>query len=428
MPRGAKNPASSGTQINLDAIDGTAELTQWTQRFEQTDSRLAIEGMWLTSSSPAHSAGSYAYSYAPGAAVNIAFTGTAISWVAPKGTIYGIAEVSVDGGAVETVDLYANRYAANQTVWSQSGLPAGLHTVRILVTGTKNASATGSNIGFDAIDVAGSLSQASAPIAPGSLFEQTSALLAYEGTWVNASSSTHSAGDYRYTFAPGAALNAHFTGTDITWVAPKGTMYGIAEVSIDNGPPSSVDLYSGTFLPQSQVWSARGLAPGAHTLRIAFTGSKNPAASANYIGVDALRIVGTLNPATPPSTTVRSEEDSSAVSYSGPWVRSASANYSSGAYRYSASASATAEFAFVGTGVRWIAPMGVNYGIATVSIDAGSPTIVDLFADKYVSQALAWQTAGLGPGPHTVRVTVTGNRSASATAANVGLDAFDVIP
>ena len=427
LASGTKNPASAGTQVNVDAIDAVADLTQWTQRSEQTDPLMVVEGMWVTADSAAHSAGSYVYSYAPGAAVNVAFTGTAVSWVAPKGTIYGIAEVSVDGDAPITVDLYATKYVANQPVWAKSGLSSGPHTLRIVVTGTKNDAASSTNIGFDAVDLAGSLSQATAPLAPGELSEQTSPLLAYEGTWIDASSASHSAGDYRYTYAPGAAVNARFTGTDVTWVAPKGRMYGIAEVSVDSGPATSVDLYSGNFIPQSQVWSARGLEPGTHTIRITYTGRKNPAATTGYLGVDAFRVVGTLESAAPLSPPARSEEDSVAVSLSPGWVQNAYAGHSGGAYRYSASASATAEFGFVGTGVRWIAPVGTNYGIATVSIDDGPPEEVDLFAAKYISQALVWHRTDLAPGPHTLRITVTGTRGGASTANNVGVDAFDVM-
>ena len=116
------------------------------------------------------------------------------------------------------------------------------------------------------------------------------------------------------------------------------------------------------------------------------------------------------------------------MSYSGPWVTRASGNYSNGAYKYSSSASGTADFTFDGTGVRWIAPMGTNYGIATVSVDGGPPSNVNLFAEKYVSQAVAWQVTGLDLGTHIVRVSVTGTHGIIATAANVGIDAFDVLP
>jgi hypothetical protein len=42
------------------------------------------------------------------------------------------------------------------------------------------------------------------------------------------------------------------------------------------------------------VWSATGLTNTAHTLTIAYTGTKNAAAAAAYIGVDAFDAPGGL--------------------------------------------------------------------------------------------------------------------------------------
>ncbi len=426
---GLKNPLSSGTQVNLDALDASARLSLWTQRYEQTVTNIAYEGLWISAESAAHSAGAYVYTYAPGAAVNIAFSGTAVKWIAPKGTIYGKAQVSVDGGAPVEIDLYAAKYAAAQEVWSATGLPQGSHTVRIVSTGTKNALSTNAYVGFDAMDVCGMSTQATPPPAIGDLYEQTDTRIVYDGQWTTASHASYSGGSYKYTYAPGAAINVAFDGTDITWIAPKGTIYGKAEVTLDNEPPVVVDLYAAAFLPQSQVWSARGLSPGSHTVRIVYTGLKNASATATNIGIDALRIVGTLSQASSPdSVLVRTEETDSNVALAGSWASFASPAFSGGTYRYSSAASATATFGFNGTGIRWLAPVGTVYGIAQVSIDDGQPVLVDLYRSAYISQVTAWSVSGLTPGYHTIHIVVLGQRNALSTGSAVGLDAFDVTP
>ena len=426
---GAKNPLSSSTQINVDAFDSIGELTQWSQRYEQTDPHVVLEGLWVPVTNAAHSAGSYAYAYSPGAAADIAFVGTGITWVAPKGTVYGIAQVSMDGGSPATVDLYSSKYSTQQTVWSVKNLPNTAHTVRISVTGTKNAASSDYNVGVDALDVAGYLTQAVAPAAPGTLYEQTDPKLVYDGSWVTANSASYSAGSYAYATALGAAVNARFTGTDVTIVAPKGPSYGIAAVSLDGGAPSQVDLYASKFTPQAQVWSARGLTATSHTVRVVFTGTKNAAATSNYVGLDALRIVGTLTQATSPNpTVVRSEDNTGAATYLGSWATYSSASYSGGSYHYTTNASATVTFAFSGTGLKWIAPMGPAYGIARVSIDGGTSTLVDLYASKFVSPSVAWTSPTLAAGHHTLKISSTGTKNASAATAYVGVDAFDVTP
>jgi hypothetical protein len=65
-------------------------------------------------------------------------------------------------------------------------------------------------------------------------------------------------------------------------------------VTLDGGAPVSVDLYSPDTKWQQKVWSATGLPDSAHTLTIAYTGSKNPAAAGAYIGVDAFDVTGGL--------------------------------------------------------------------------------------------------------------------------------------
>ena len=43
----------------------------------------------------------------PGATVSISFTGTSIRWIGSRGRGMGIAQVSVDGGAMREVDTFA---------------------------------------------------------------------------------------------------------------------------------------------------------------------------------------------------------------------------------------------------------------------------------------------------------------------------------
>jgi hypothetical protein len=70
-------------------------------------------------------------------AVTFTFTGTGITYVFTKAYNRGIAYITIDGGDVTPIDLYAP--LPNQ--WQQSqfyGLSAGVHTIHIAVSGTKN--------------------------------------------------------------------------------------------------------------------------------------------------------------------------------------------------------------------------------------------------------------------------------------------------
>ena len=59
----------------------------------------------------------------------------------------------LDGELVKTVDTYGATKTTQEVFYEAAGLPADQHTLKIEVTGTKNASATGSFVVIDAIDL-----------------------------------------------------------------------------------------------------------------------------------------------------------------------------------------------------------------------------------------------------------------------------------
>jgi len=125
--------------------------------------------------------------------------------------------------------------------------------------------------------------------------EQTDTRLSYSGTWTQLARPFHSSGSYAFTGSEGGAVTVKFSGTGVRWVTNMDGLYGIASVSLDGGAPVDVDLYHDlTNRPQTGVWSARNLADGEHTLRIAWTGRKNPKSANTYIGVDRIETIGSL--------------------------------------------------------------------------------------------------------------------------------------
>ena len=61
------------------------------------------------------------------------------------------------------------------------------------------------------------------------------------------------------------------------WIGFRAPWAGMADVSVDGGAVARIDLYSATEAVQTPVFTATGLAAGAHTLRIDVPGEKNPA-------------------------------------------------------------------------------------------------------------------------------------------------------
>jgi subtilisin family serine protease len=259
-----------------------------TTRYEQTDSRLVWTGTWTTSSSSVYSGGSHRYANAAGASVTVTFSGTYLAWIAKMSPLYGRAQVTVDGTTVSYVDLYSATTRYKQKVWNTGLLAAGLHTVRIQWTGHKSVSTGGTNISVDAFDVAGSVKSATR-------YEQTDSRLEWSGAWTNVSSSYCSGGSFRYTNKPDSRVTIDFSGVRLTLIGKKAPNYGIARVSVDGGPPVSVDFYSSTTLYKQKVWSTPFLVPGDHTVTISWTGTKRSSATATNINLDAVDVWGSLH-------------------------------------------------------------------------------------------------------------------------------------
>lgn len=81
------------------------------------------------------------------------FNGTEIRWFTERRNTHGIAAVSIDGGAETNVDLYNATQTQQIKVWTSGALSAGEHTIKIRVTGTKNASSSGYYVTHDYLKI-----------------------------------------------------------------------------------------------------------------------------------------------------------------------------------------------------------------------------------------------------------------------------------
>jgi Peptidase family M23 len=292
---GGKNDSASAAYIGLDAFDIIGYPTQapTLSRYQQNNAKLTYLGTWYNNcSATSASGGSFRYTNVSEASVTVRFTGTYLAWITKKSPLYGMAQVTMDGGDPQQVDLYGAGDAWQQKVWNTGTLAYGTHTVTIECTGGKNDSAADAFIGVDAFDVMGTLDQAPTITR----YQQSNAKVVYAGTWYNNWSATSaSGGSFRYTDVSGSSVTINFTGTYLAWITKKSSVYGIAQVTVDGGDPQPVDLYSASELWQQKVWETGTLTSGAHTVTIECSGGKNDSATGAYIGVDALDVLGTLD-------------------------------------------------------------------------------------------------------------------------------------
>lgn len=141
-PTGTKNPASTGTGVNVDefAVGAT-----------RVDDRATVitYSSWTGLRNVNASGGSVRSSRTPGASTTFVFSGTSVTWLGFQAPNQGLADVFIDGVRVETVDGYAAR-ATWKVAHTYAGLTVARHVIRVVVRGAHNPSSTGDLVTSDA--------------------------------------------------------------------------------------------------------------------------------------------------------------------------------------------------------------------------------------------------------------------------------------
>jgi hypothetical protein len=85
---------------------------------------------------------------------------------------------------------------------------------------------------------------------------------------------------------------------------------------------------------------------------------------------------------------------------------------------------AKATINFTGTGITWVGKKGPNYGIASYSIDGGTPISFDAYSPNEVFQSNNAVITGLPDGPHALTIEVTCNKNAASSNYYQVIDQF----
>ena len=253
-------------------------------------------------------------------------------------------------------------------------------------------------------------------------YEQTDGFVTYQQVWNTNTGWQYSEESVKYSDETSAAANIAFTGTSIDLIALTGPNYGIASVTLDGGTPVNVDLYSASYAYQQSVWSASSLTDGPHTLRVEWTGSKNTSSTDTQINIDAVDLIGIL---TPSNVAVRYEDTDTHIAFSSAWTSVSGSSFSGDSFSYAAT-STMATVRFEGTSIDLIALTGPNYGIASVTLDGGTPVNVDLYSASYAYQQSVWSASSLTDTAHTLEIQWTGFKNSSASDTRINIDAVEI--
>lgn len=105
-------------------------------RYSERSSTIDYSGSWRPARHGGYAGGIIRYATGDGATATITFTGSRIAWYGPVGPTRGKARVSIDGVAVETVNLKRASFDPSTVLYSAAWKAAGRHTLEIEVIGT----------------------------------------------------------------------------------------------------------------------------------------------------------------------------------------------------------------------------------------------------------------------------------------------------
>ncbi|MGH8737394.1 MAG: hypothetical protein ACREVC_08550 [Burkholderiales bacterium] len=412
-------------------------FAQTATRFEETDPSVTLsykslncqDGYWVEDSSKPWSGGAAATTTSWCADAQFAFYGTSVSWIGERGPQSEIVQVLVDGQLVASVDTYSKTDEVRVPIFTINGLAANTRHVLEIHGGSINPAASSPLIVVDAFDVPGpavSRVQETDPdvtLSPGWVHDNPVVTFVpgpTTGLTQGSSLRDWSAGAAALSTTPGATATFSFTGTAVSWIGARGTQSGIARVTLDGGPATTVDLYSPKEQIQAEVYKATGLADTTHTLTVEATGTQNPAAQNALVVVDVFEV-------TAPGS--RYQETDPAIAYGSGWIQgNRDKAYDEGTTAETNTAGAQASFTFTGTGVRWIGARGPQTGMARVWLDGALVGDLDMYAMTEGPQHTVFAAQGLAAGTHTLAIQVLQQTNPAATDRWVLIDAFDVIP
>jgi hypothetical protein len=149
---GQRNASSGGTWVWIDAFDVPSTASGWT-RIEQTAASVAFQGAWTTHNQSTHSGGSARWAVAQLGTSTLTFSGRRARWIGHRDASSGIALVYLDGRHVANIDGYSVSPQPQSLLYTTPLLPAGTHTLSIIVTGKRRPAATRGHIWVDAFEV-----------------------------------------------------------------------------------------------------------------------------------------------------------------------------------------------------------------------------------------------------------------------------------
>ncbi|MGG1516116.1 alpha-L-fucosidase [Paenibacillus oryzisoli] len=269
-------PNGKISDAGIQLLHDIGQIVRW----KQTDDRsplITYTGNWADQSNSNYFKSTDRNSGETGASAEYTFTGTGIRLITKKNSNLGIFDIYIDGTKVETYDSYAASADFDVTAYETTSLTNTAHTIKMVVTGTKNPSSSGYNVNLDLFEYS-----VNPPAQPSdTIVDDTNAGITYTGAWNHISRSTSYDGTISYSSTLNDAAEYTFTGTGVKLYTQKGVAGGKFDIYLDGVLQTTFDSYAASQQNKVLAYSNQALTAGSHTIKMVVKHTKN-ANSNNY--------------------------------------------------------------------------------------------------------------------------------------------------
>ena len=374
--------ATSSVAVTTASSDGVTMVDIDDSMLGAGTNQFNYNGAWThgANSSSAYLNETCSYSNVASNYVTLNFTGNKVELYTSLASSHGIAAVSVDNGPEKNVDLYAATRQNFTMVFSSGSLSQGNHSIKIRVTGSKNAASTGSYIVLDYLKV-------------------------YSGT---------------------AASNP------VTGISVSPANLILTESGATSQLTKVISPTNATN--QNVIWSSSNTAVATVATNGLVTAKASGNATITVTTADGNKIAVSAVTVNIPITSATDIDDSilgggtNQFNYSGAWTHGTNASdaYLMATCSYSNVSSNSVTLNFTGNKVELYTSLASSHGIAAVSIDNGPEKNVDLYAATRQNYSMVFSSGALAQGNHTIKIRVTGTKNAASTGTYIVLDYLKV--
>jgi len=277
--RSDKNGSSSGYLVNVDRLVTSISNTDIVYKVNDSEPSIAYKDSFSHTSDSNCYDGDISSSNTTGDYFEFPFVGTEVAWYGKKASDNGKADVYVDDIYYTTIDLYNSTAQYKKLLWRSPALTNANHTLKVVVTGTKNASSTDYTIYVDRLEYC---------TEEGIMINEDDDSIVYSGTWSNIADNNAFDRAYKESQTSGDYFEYSFSGSYIGVYGRKASDTGKADIYIDGALQMTIDTYSSTAKYNELFWSSVYLAPGEHILKVVIVSDKNSSSTGYKVGLDTI--------------------------------------------------------------------------------------------------------------------------------------------